>query len=256
MPPGAIRRRRPGLGLRPRRSSASLQCPGVGAPATPWSALAGPEGRPVARDRCHSPPRAARSTLRGMCRSIRQLRRADEAGPATTGEAQAAALQYVRKISGFREPSARNAEAFAAAVDEIATITERLLLGRWGRRWPRARTRSRTRSPAGRSRAAARPAAPRASRGPRAPARARDHRAPSRSRDAQPRDRAAARPRPHLVAPPGLRRRRRPPVAQRRGPRGAGPRARDAALRLRPRPARARTCARCRRRSPAPASRT
>lgn len=62
-----------------------------------------------------------------MCRSIRQLRRADEAGPATTGEAQAAALQYVRKISGFRTPSARNAEAFSAAVDEIATITERLL---------------------------------------------------------------------------------------------------------------------------------
>ena len=62
-----------------------------------------------------------------MCRSIRQLRRADEAGPATTGEAQAAALQYVRKISGFRQPSARNAEAFEAAVDEIAAITERLL---------------------------------------------------------------------------------------------------------------------------------
>ena len=62
-----------------------------------------------------------------MCRSIRQLRRADEAGAATTGEAQAAALQYVRKISGFRQPSARNAEAFEAAVDEIAAITERLL---------------------------------------------------------------------------------------------------------------------------------
>jgi hypothetical protein len=62
-----------------------------------------------------------------MCRSIRQLRRSDDAGPATTGEAQAAALQYVRKISGFREPSARNADAFRAAVDEIAVITERLL---------------------------------------------------------------------------------------------------------------------------------
>ena len=48
--------------------------------------------------------------------------------PPPPGEAQAAALQYVRKISGFREPSARNAEAFAAAVDEIAAITERLLL--------------------------------------------------------------------------------------------------------------------------------
>jgi hypothetical protein len=62
-----------------------------------------------------------------MCRSIRQLRRGDEAGPATTGEAQAAALQYVRKISGFRAPSARNEAAFQAAVDEIAVATERLL---------------------------------------------------------------------------------------------------------------------------------
>ncbi len=62
-----------------------------------------------------------------MCRSIRQLRRSPDAGEATTGEAQAAALQYVRKISGFRKPSAVNAEAFQAAVDEIAAITERLL---------------------------------------------------------------------------------------------------------------------------------
>ena len=62
-----------------------------------------------------------------MCRSIRQLRRADEAGPATTGEAQAAALQYVRKISGYRAPSARHDAAFRAAVDEVAEATERLL---------------------------------------------------------------------------------------------------------------------------------
>jgi hypothetical protein len=62
-----------------------------------------------------------------MCRSIRQLRRADDAGPATTGEAHAAALQYVRKVSGFREPSARNAEAFRDAVDEIAHATQHLL---------------------------------------------------------------------------------------------------------------------------------
>ena len=62
-----------------------------------------------------------------MCRSIRQLRRGEEAGPATTGEAQAAALQYVRKVSGFREPSARNEAAFRAAVAEIAEVTERLL---------------------------------------------------------------------------------------------------------------------------------
>ncbi len=62
-----------------------------------------------------------------MCRSIRQLRRPDDAGAATTGEAEAAALQYVRKVSGFRAPSARNEEAFRDAVDEIAEATERLL---------------------------------------------------------------------------------------------------------------------------------
>ncbi len=62
-----------------------------------------------------------------MCRSIRQLRRAEAVGAATTGEAQAAAVQYVRKISGFRTPSASNEAAFRAAVDEIAAATERLL---------------------------------------------------------------------------------------------------------------------------------
>ncbi len=62
-----------------------------------------------------------------MCRSIRQLRRGDEAESATTGEAEAAALQYVRKISGFRAPSAKNTEAFDDAVHEIAHATERLL---------------------------------------------------------------------------------------------------------------------------------
>ena len=62
-----------------------------------------------------------------MCRSIRQLRRGEDAGAATTGEAQAAALQYVRKISGFRAPSARNEDAFRTAVKEIAATTERLL---------------------------------------------------------------------------------------------------------------------------------
>jgi hypothetical protein len=62
-----------------------------------------------------------------MCRSIRQLRRGDDAGAATTGEAEAAALQYVRKISGYRAPSARNEDAFSAAVDEVAAATERLL---------------------------------------------------------------------------------------------------------------------------------
>jgi hypothetical protein len=60
-----------------------------------------------------------------MCRSIKQLRMPD--GPATDEEVRAAALQFVRKVSGFRQPSRRNAEAFDAAVDEIAAITARLL---------------------------------------------------------------------------------------------------------------------------------
>ncbi len=62
-----------------------------------------------------------------MCRSIRQLRRAEDDGPATTGEARAAALQYVRKVSGFRTPSARHRAAFDAAVEEVAAATSRLL---------------------------------------------------------------------------------------------------------------------------------
>lgn len=61
-----------------------------------------------------------------MCRSIRTLRQPDSS--ATTGEIEAAARQYVRKVSGFREPSARNAEAFHAAIAEIAAASERLLL--------------------------------------------------------------------------------------------------------------------------------
>jgi hypothetical protein len=60
-----------------------------------------------------------------MCRSIKTLRRPDET--ATDEEVRAAALQYVRKISGYRKPSRRNAEAFDAAVDEIALATRRLL---------------------------------------------------------------------------------------------------------------------------------
>jgi hypothetical protein len=60
-----------------------------------------------------------------MCRSIKTLRRADEA--ATDEEIRAAALQFVRKVSGYREPSRRNAEAFGAAVDEVAEASRRLL---------------------------------------------------------------------------------------------------------------------------------
>jgi hypothetical protein len=60
-----------------------------------------------------------------MCRSIKTLRRPGE--DATTGELEAAARQYVRKISGFREPSVRNREAFDAAIAEITAASDRLL---------------------------------------------------------------------------------------------------------------------------------
>jgi len=60
-----------------------------------------------------------------MCRSIITLRRPDTT--ATDEEVRAAALQYVRKVSGFRAPSKRNEDAFVAAVDEIAAASRRLL---------------------------------------------------------------------------------------------------------------------------------
>jgi hypothetical protein len=60
-----------------------------------------------------------------MCRSIKTLRRAEE--PATEEEIRAAALQFVRKVSGYREPSKANAEAFGLAVDEVAEASRRLL---------------------------------------------------------------------------------------------------------------------------------
>jgi hypothetical protein len=47
--------------------------------------------------------------------------------PATTGELDAAALQFVRKVSGYRSPSGRNAAAFEAAVAEIAAASRRLI---------------------------------------------------------------------------------------------------------------------------------
>ena len=61
-----------------------------------------------------------------MCRSIKTLR-PPYAEQVTDQDVRAAALQYVRKISGFRAPAARNAAAFEAAVDEIAATTARLL---------------------------------------------------------------------------------------------------------------------------------
>ena len=60
-----------------------------------------------------------------MCRNIRPL--FNFAPPVTDDEVHAAALQFVRKVSGFARPSGANAAAFAAAVEEIATSTRRLL---------------------------------------------------------------------------------------------------------------------------------
>ncbi len=60
-----------------------------------------------------------------MCRNIRTLFNFDP--PVTDEEVQAASLQFVRKITGFNKPSKTNEEAFAAAVDEIAAISNRLL---------------------------------------------------------------------------------------------------------------------------------
>jgi hypothetical protein len=60
-----------------------------------------------------------------MCRSIKTLRRPGE--PATHDEVSAAALQFVRKISGFHKPSRANQEAFERAILEISRASERLL---------------------------------------------------------------------------------------------------------------------------------
>ena len=60
-----------------------------------------------------------------MCRNIRQLYNFEP--PATTEEVRAAALQYVRKISGFNKPSQVNQEAFDRAVEEIAHVSQHLL---------------------------------------------------------------------------------------------------------------------------------
>lgn len=60
-----------------------------------------------------------------MCRSIKTLRGIEDG--ASEDDVRAAALQFVRKVSGYRVPSRKNAEAFARAVDEVAAVTARLL---------------------------------------------------------------------------------------------------------------------------------
>jgi hypothetical protein len=60
-----------------------------------------------------------------MCRSIRTLR--SGATVAADDEIHAAAVQYVRKVSGYRTPSAANVDAFATAIDEVAAATRKLV---------------------------------------------------------------------------------------------------------------------------------
>ena len=62
-----------------------------------------------------------------MCRSIKQLRRPE--GYAGEDEIREAALQFVRKVSGFRQPSKLNEEVFQLAVEEISDSSKKLLAG-------------------------------------------------------------------------------------------------------------------------------
>jgi hypothetical protein len=62
-----------------------------------------------------------------MCRSIKVLR--EGASPAPDEKIEAAARQFVRKISGFSKPAAHNQEVFDQAIDEIAAASQRLLDG-------------------------------------------------------------------------------------------------------------------------------
>ena len=64
-------------------------------------------------------------TLQSMCRNIRELH--NFAPPASDDEVRAAALQYVRKVSGSTKPSKANEAAFERAVDRIAEVTAELL---------------------------------------------------------------------------------------------------------------------------------
>ncbi len=59
-----------------------------------------------------------------MCRNIKQLRRPDR--PPTEAELEAAALQFIRKVTGYRKPSRANEVAYQEAVLEVAQVTRRL----------------------------------------------------------------------------------------------------------------------------------
>jgi hypothetical protein len=69
--------------------------------------------------------RAAAHYSRGMCRNIRTLHNFEP--PASEDEVRAAAVQYVRKISGFTKPSKANEAAFEAAVDAVTAVSAQLL---------------------------------------------------------------------------------------------------------------------------------
>jgi len=60
-----------------------------------------------------------------VCRSIKQLRNSEV--PVTKEEIRAAALQFVRKVSGYRKPSKRNEAVFEKAIEEITLATQKLL---------------------------------------------------------------------------------------------------------------------------------
>lgn len=95
----------------------------------------------------------------GMCRNIRVLYHFDP--PTTDEEVRAAALQYVRKISGLRAPSALDAEAFERAVNEVAATSSRLLGDLRARTAVRTREGERAKARArGERRERARPAPP------------------------------------------------------------------------------------------------
>lgn len=72
-----------------------------------------------------------------MCRNIRVLHHFEP--PTTKDEMRAAALQYVRKVSGTTKPNARDEKAFARAVEQVAVATERLLTALEPRGNPRTR---------------------------------------------------------------------------------------------------------------------
>jgi hypothetical protein len=85
------------------------------------------QGIEHAFEQCRAGPRLAQGagTIDRMCRSIKKLRTED--GPATEEQIREAALQFVRKVSGYRVPSQRNAEAFDAAVADVAEASRKLL---------------------------------------------------------------------------------------------------------------------------------